>query len=122
MSDQWVKLTKKYGQASNLRFADQAIEQAEAKMKQLRDLSNANSLPENRNQLYSQLSQMAFDLQSQILPTIQSDQSEQGKILAKQALDTYNKLMWWIKSINQPRKPVATPNAATTNRLVKKYS
>jgi hypothetical protein len=66
---------------------------------------------------------MAFDLQSQVLPTIQSDVSTQGKILAKQSLETYNRLMWWIKEINKPTPPVASTNIATiVDRLVKKYS
>lgn len=117
------RLFKKYGQVANLEAATQAIEQAEGFLSQLIRQQQSNTLPTNRNQLYTQLSQMAFDLQTQVLPTIQSDVSPQGKILAKQALETYNRLMLWIKNINRPSQPVASTNVAETiERLVKKYS
>lgn len=117
-----TRFAHKYGQAANLQAAGEAIEQAENFITQLQQQQRSNSLPADKHQLYTQLSQMAFDLQSQVLPTIQSDVSPQGKILAKQGLVTYNRLMWWIKEINKPTSPVASTNIASTiNRLVKKY-
>src|ERR1019366_8648921 len=105
--DQITWLTIKYGQAANLQAATDAIEQAENFLTQLTQQKQSNTLPDDRNQLYSQLSKMAFDLQSQVLPIVQSDGSVQGKVLAKQGLDTYKRLMLWIKIINRAPKPVA---------------
>ena len=118
-----ARIFQKYGQAANLEAAGEAIEQAEAFITQLMQQQRSNTLPADRRQLYTQLSQMAFDLQTQVLPTIQSDDSTQGKILAKQALETYKRLMMWITNINRPAPPVASTNvAAVVERLTKKYS
>lgn len=122
--DKWIKFINKYGQASgNLEAATQAIEQAESFLTQLIQQQQSNTLSADKHQLYTQLSQMAFDLQSQVLPTIQSDVSPQGKVLAKQGLVTYNRLMQWIKNINKPsQSAVSTTNVAeTVEKLFKKY-
>ena len=117
-----TRFAHKYGQAANLQAAGEAIEQAENFITQLQQQQHADTLPADKRPLYTQLSQMAFDLQTQVMPTIQSDVSPQGKILAKQSLETYNRLMWWIKEINKPTPPVASTNVASmTAQLIKKY-
>jgi hypothetical protein len=85
----------------NLSSANAAIDQAEKYMKQLRDLQSANSLPADRNKLYSELSRMEVDLRTQILPVIQSGADPQSKELARQANETCKRLVVWMGIVNK---------------------